>query len=292
MEFSEIARKYLFVFFILGQSSYNPRAGVRSEMSTIQILYFIPSTIYLFLTLLLSFIEVHGIYNYQFTFDYVIYVYFILSKIVTCFVILTSTPFFNKYKLKKLWSKFESMEQCSTKVLQLKWSFVEFERMYKREVWITILFFFGRLLCKLMFRDDKRLIWRHIRVCVLNGFSLISILHILFYVELLSHMLKSTNASLIKTFRSNGIFQVEQTNRNSVDHAYIEIYKRLHFSLWQITQLIKINFGWILVINILQFMSNLIHPVYWIIVNLHEDDISTNFQILSMCNNLFISLFI
>lgn len=110
---------------------------------------------------------------------------------------------------------------------------------------------------------------------------IIAVLHILFYLNLFDFMMQVANRNLSNSFKcdSGGIFKVKYEKKSTAD---IETYKRLHYKLWQISKMINLNFGWILVSLSLQNLSNLLNPIYWIIIDLYEDDLTQNLQVLSM----------
>lgn len=58
-------------------------------------------------------------------------------------------------------------------------------------------------------------------------------------------------------------------------------YKLTYYKLYEISELINDNFGWIIVSLMMQNANNAVQPFYWVIVELHEDDIPSNLRILS-----------
>lgn len=282
METSRMAKKYLYPFFILGQSSYNPRQKFTLKFQTrrIPFSHYIPSSIYLVITVIIGVASVDGMSATEFNLNYTIFWVFIIGKIVTCITVLMCTPFFDN-KLKDLWRKYVALEQYCNEVLHAKWSLKSMERQYWFDITLIHLLFLCRCIMKgLYIRDDTKMS-RHFAAHTLIALSNIAMTHIIFYLSLLNHAIININRNLSVSHNSGEMIVAKSAVQIDAIYTKIEIMKCLHQKLWQIVVGINSNFGWMLVTLMLQTMNNTLQPVYYIVVYAEKDDLSNNLRILS-----------
>lgn len=275
MESARMAKKYLYPFFILGQSSYNPRRRRKSTLKfqarKIPFSHYIPSTIYFIITVLMGAASVDGVSASEFNLNYAIFWVFIGGKIVTCISVLMCTPFFDN-KLKDLWHKYVVLEQYCNEVLHAKWTLKSMEQRYWFDISVIHLLFVVRAVCKAFYHEPNTSHLRHLAAYTLIGLSNIAITHIIFYVSLLNHSIININRNLSKSHNSGEIVEAKTSIQIDAIYTKIEIMKCLHQKLWQIVVGINSNFGWMLVTLMLQTMNNILQPVYYIVVFAERDD--------------------
>lgn len=293
MELKTFGQRYLRVFFLLGQSAFNPKfklheipSSMKFKQKLFHLIQYIPSLMYLFYVILTCIFFLQMFSSDKFSFSYGVYSFFTLSKLLTCITVLTCSPFFPN-NLQKLWLKFEHVERYTSRILYFHWSFKQCQRNYVRKVILTAVLLLSRIISKFALRHT--LPFYSFFSYSLTTTSIIANLHILFYVDLYEFMLRTINKKLSNIHRSNDIFKIPDKSEKSLS-AQIEMYKSLHFKLWEICNLINLNFGWILVSIFLQTMSNFLNPIYWIVIDFYEDDFSKELQVISMFYRIFVSL--
>lgn len=282
MESARVAKKYLYPFFILGQSSYNPRqkSTLKIQAKKIPFSHYIPSTIYFIITVLMGIASIDGISVAEFNLNYAIYWVFIGGKMVTCITVLMCTPFFDN-KLKDVLRKYVALEQYCNEVLHAKWTLTSMERKYWFDIMVIHTMFMLRSTFKAMYKDQNTTHLRHLAAYTLIGLSNIAITHIIFYVSLLNHSIININRNLSESHARGDIIEAKTSLQIDAIYTKIEIIKCLHQKLWQIVVGINSNFGWMLVTLMLQTINNILQPVYHIVVSASKDDIPANMRILS-----------
>lgn len=294
MNLKTIGQRYLTVFFFLGQSALNPCckfAKIPSKRKILHFMEFIPSMLYFIYVILTCTFHMRMFSSEKFSFSYGVYSFFTLSKVLTCIMVLTCSPFFPN-NLRKLWLQFEHMERYSSRVLQFTWSFKAFEQSYIRKVILIVVLLMARFLSKVALRRTSFPLYSLFSYSLVTT-SIIATLHILFYVDLYVFMLRTINKNLSKSMkcrRTSGVYRIDGEKYEKYSMANIEMYKCLHYKLWKISYLINMSFGWILVSIFLQTMSNFLNPIYWIIIDFYEDDFTKDLQVISM--PIFIYLFV
>lgn len=282
MESARIAKTYLFPFFILGQSSYNPlrRPNAKIQSRKFPFSHYIPSTIYFFITVAMGAASIDGILATEFNLNYAIFWVFICGKMLTCITVLLCTPFFDD-KLNDLWRKFVALEQYCNEVLHMEWSLNGMERRYWFDITVIYVLFVVRTVFKAIYREVQTTHLRHLSAYTLIGLSNIAVTHIIFYVSLLNHSIININRNLSLSYNTREMIESKTSSQIDAIYARIEIMKCLHQKLWQIVVGINSNFGWMLVSLMLQTFNNTLQPVYHIVVYTSKDDIPNNMRILS-----------
>lgn len=296
MNLKQFGQRYITLIFLFGQSPFYPRyhrssirSGIGSELKKkepnhlFQFVHLIPCIIYVIYLIFIITICINVITR-KISFSYGVYSFFVLCKVVTCVMVLKCSPLCSN-SLKKLWHQFEQLEQYARTVVKDEWLWRECERKYLQKSLLVMVTFMSRPIAKFFARGELFSLNKTFLTYSLVFISNITILHILFYVHLMNFILEMINWSLSNSFKcgNNGVFKV-----NSGAHidkkllADIDVIKRFHYKLWQICKLINLNFGWIMVLLVLQKMSNTLNAIYWIIIDFYEDDVGENLQVLSM----------
>lgn len=278
MELSPLSERYLFIFFLLGHSSFNPyasKSGLWNKLNAI------PSTIFLIVSTVLSVFSL--VFQYLFdkfhtrTVDKVISCLFIVSAFVSCIAILMRSALFNK-KIPNLWYKFQVIEEFANRRRRQKMCFRPFIQSFFRKVCIILAFYILHVYVKVVYRFSSNDMVNKTSVLTLQFITLISILHVAFYVDLLTYIVAAINENVNFAFQRE-IFDLSNWNMKNVMENF-RLYKHAHYLMWDISQFINQHFGWVLLSLLLQNFINIIYSAYWAILFLHTDDVTDNQRIL------------
>lgn len=287
MTIHDIGQRYLGLFFLLGQSAYNPHynphnpsANYNKKLKSrfVHYLQFVPSTVYICFVSISCPLYWKIFINGKFTFNHCFYFIFTLSKLITCIIVFTCSPYF-KNNLNNLWLKFQQLEHYASRRLQLTWSFKQCEKSYKLKFIVIIILLIFRIISKFIFRNSRQSVYATFSYALVAA-SAIAHLHILFYIDFYVFMLRKINNHLSKS-HANSLTDVFLINEK-IEIKNIEFYKCLHYKFWQIAVAINSSFGCVLVSVLIQTSISLLSALYWIIVDIYEDDISNNFQVIGM----------
>lgn len=291
MDFHSFSRKYIFFFFLLGQSPFysrNSSAGMQSKkVSWIShCIVYIPSLLYSTYLVVVIFIYFHKTLNEQLTISFSLYTLFIWNKIATSIVVLKGSPFVPN-KLPKVWCTFKSLEQYSIQNLQFQWSYTQHEQDLLTKFGILLTLNFCRISSKYLF-DDHVSFFR-----TFLNFSMIVVaftvaLHILFYLEMMSSAMKTVNEHLSKSLLNskigvrNGTVFMLQDNHERKLYADIEVYKWIHFKLYRLCKLINTNFGWIFECYFMQVFGNMLNLFTAIVIRIDKEELTHGYYIICM----------
>lgn len=100
-------------------------------------------------------------------------------------------------------------------------------------------------------------------IFIMRIFSLIPLFHILFYIDLFDHMFRSFIRYVdffVLTVRKKTDFCIRDVNQIIYELIY---YKQLHFTLWEMSQIINKLFGWVVIILYTQYFVYTIANAYF-----------------------------
>lgn len=277
----ELSRKFLFVFFIVGQSSYNPYVTDSGKQTTFyKLLQYLPSVCFGIVVYTSAFTAFYGFTLGDLSMDKAIYFIIIYTRVITCSTLIRRTPLFDD-QTKLIILKFKRLEQFSFYRLRVQISFVSFARSYRRKLTICLLSFATLFFAKFTTRFNSANYIRQISALSLLFSTFLAILQILFYIHLMKYVIRQISKNFASILHGKlMVHEIERwTNLTHVENY--KNFKQIHYRLWELTQLINEQFGWVLVALVLQNLLNTIQPIYWIIVELHKDDIPNNLRILS-----------
>lgn len=296
MNFHSFSRKYIFFFFLLGQSPFysrNSSAGKQSKkVSWIShFIVYIPSLLYSTYLVVVIFIYFHKTLNEQLTISFSLYTLFISNKIATSIVVLKGSPFVPN-TFPKIWSTFKSLEQYSIQNVQFQWSYAQHERNLLTKFGILLTLNICRISSKFLF-DNHGSFLRNFM-----NFSMIVVaftvaLHILFYLEMMSFAMKTVNEHLSKSLLNSkigngngGVFMLQDNHERKL-YADVEVYKWIHFKLFRLCKLINTNFGWIFECYFMQVFGNMLNLFTVIVIEIDEENLTHGYYIICMLQNNF-----
>lgn len=293
IKLSQLGDKYLIRFYQLGLSSINPAAvdtasaAVAAKPGRMRKCFgkfhrrVIPSMCFFFVVITVTALSFHNFSLMHISFDNTIYCVFIICAFATCAMTLHRTPLFSNQS-NCLWLALTNYELFVCHRLQIKMTFGAFRRKYNMYVWISVSLFLALMLAKIAYRIDHANYVRQVAALILIFATLLVNVQILFYVSLFASMIEFLNQHIVDA--CGAIESETGAERSRKYTATFKSYKLVYYKLYEISQLINENFGWIIVSLIMQNANNTIQPFYWIIVGLHEDSIPSDLRILSKLN--------
>lgn len=289
IKLSQLGDKYLLRFYQLGLSSVCPAsvdtsnataAGATLERSrqycgkfgrcTLQSMCFFTVVI---TATVLSF---HNLSLMQINFENTIYCVFIICAFATCAMTMHRTVLYGNQS-HYLWLAFINYERFVWQRLHIKMTFNAFRKKYNLCVWCTIGQFLILFSATITFRIDDYV--RQLAALVLVFETSLIHFQIIFYVILFASVIEFFNQHIVDA--GDAIECETSGGRYRKLIAALKNYKFTYYKLYEIAQLINENFGWVIVSLIMQYANNVVLPFYWVIVELHEDDILSNMRILS-----------
>lgn len=288
---ASLGKTYLTCFFLFGQSSVNPRANFIATLATDSIgnnkrLYLrarevMPSLCFGILSSITGYFSFHKFSFVSITFDLTVYCVFISCALSTCFLVLLRTPILG-HRSQYLWTKFTQYERFVSHRLQFKMTYDRFRKRYNRRIVVSLavfsLVFTTRIMftTRTMFTTSDSGIQRHTSALILVFLTKLTDFQILFYISLLGYMLENVNRHIVDLF-----CVIDCAERNHMITATFKDYKVMYYKLWEISQSINDYFGWILVSLVMRNANATVQSIYWIIVDLHEEDVFAYPPILS-----------
>lgn len=281
---SQTSERYLYWFYLLGLSIYNPRDSSPSKGCSL-IRKFIPSTCFLLVTLLSGFLSFDQFATKKIALNDCLHVIFIMFMVITSIVAFKRSSFF-RGDTKYVWTYLVDLHQFISNRLKFHINFKNFVGIYTRKL-ICVAFFFS---CLVTFKFYHRIhAGNFVRQVATLNLSLITLgvnLHILFYVDLFNFIIETINQYTLKGIESTQmdtfIVDVKMTNFSEHIIHLFRILKLIHFKLWKTCCMVNSEFGVVLTLLIIQNTNTAIQAFYWIIMELHEDDLSKNIRIISM----------
>lgn len=266
------ARNYLFIFYLLGQNSYNPHSKLQHKFN--KLANAIPSIVSSLLSLSIS---ITGcIYRYHYegfyeTTDSVVSYVLLVLQFLTNFVTMLQSLYYSS-DIRMLLDKFENVRLEAKQHLHFTISFDEFDKRYRRKVAIVASIYLISLGIKFYFTSTKTHIVVQTAQMILLGLTLMVNLHSLFYIELLLFCLSSTMRCVEEFSRSycigvNGVKTIVYDN--SAMALKLHYVKRILFLLYDISLIINKQFGWsLLTLLILNFVEGA-YSSYWVFLYLN-----------------------
>lgn len=284
MLLSKISEKYLYIFYLFGLTVYNPHD--KDFLKSNQLIKISISTICLIL-----FTLTNGILSFDFfgkkmaslnDFLYVIYVTLMVSTGLMAFKRSTFLRRERQYHL-----KYFDLEELLLNRLKLEIQFEKFINAYKKKLIWMVFFFSSLVVIKLIHRTNLENIFRQIGVLNLSLITLGVNFHILFHVDIFNYTFKAIN------LRASKLIETNQSDEFVIDSKklkfmclkiteYFKILKAVHFKMWIVRRIFNKDFGAVFILLIIQNTNTAIQTVYWIILELYEDNLAENRRIISM----------
>lgn len=262
MRQNERWKSYIFVFYILGQNSYNPFSVPITQ--TEKLLTKIPRIVFMiFICSIVFNTYIHQIRNSHLTITsggLIIYISTFAAFATFMFVILSSWSFpTDDYHL---------IHQCNfianylNQNIGVELNFKKFEKKYQRKIMLMFCIYFSVVCVRLCLPSPVFARYAELSHFVLMFYVLITITHILFYVDYWIHLFQSSNMHL-ETVHANCISNLVPPNVNKLINI-LRYQKYIHFKLWNCLKLINVRLGWIIIGLLLTTSLDMSTNAYWI----------------------------
>lgn len=281
---SKLSERYLFWFYILGLSVYDPRDNGSSKGCT-TMRKSLPSIVFLLITLLSGILSFNRFVKKQMTLNDCLHVAYIIFMVVTGIVAFKRASFLRGDR-KYMWNHLLDLEKLVSSRFQSDVNFAKFAGAYRRKL-ICMVFLFSCLVAiKFFHRINADNIVRQVAALNLLLITLGVNVHILFYVDLFNFMFEMINHHTLKSIEANQgdifIVDVKRTNFGDQIVHLFQMLKFVHFKLWKLAKVMNSDFSTVLTMFIIQNANTAIQTFYWIIIELYEDDLTRNIRIISM----------
>lgn len=279
IKLSQLGDQYLNRFFQLGLSSVSPtEVSTNHTAAAPQRLWryclVIPSVRFLIVVVVVSVLSFKNFSLLKINFENTVYCVFVACAFATCAMTLQRTLLFNNQS-HCLWLAITDYEHFVWQRLQIKMTFGAFRRRYGWSVWISMCLFFVQSLVRIAYRMHHTNFVRQLAALMLIFGTLLINFQILFYVSLFASLIGFLNLH-ISAYACDAIECETSDERSKKLTATFKSYKLVYYKLYEISQLLSENFGCVTVALIMQNVIITVQPMFWIIVELHEDHISAN----------------
>lgn len=276
MKLTRALRHYTTLFHILGQNSYPPFEEFsmrnQSRRRIHKSLNYLPTTVLLLLTTFLSAKRLNFIFGFE---SYtnsgsVIVLIGSLSYVAPIYVSI-SQSLLHSSEFVMLFAQINAIEQASRG--KYSFDFHAFRRKYLRQLCIILAVNFLPSVLTIVIEPESRNISVMVIFLTLRTLTLLPVFHVLFYIDLIDHLLKSFTR-YVDTQTTNALSEMDDSlreRRSKFVNSELNDYKLLHFKLWEAAQSINNIFGWMLNTILLQFIVSVLYNVYFTLGALGEN---------------------
>lgn len=268
MELSEFSRKYLFIFYVIGQSAFNPKQCTKIRTRKQIVVQNIPIIVIGHIVILttLSGITFQNIDTEEFSPINIFFGNTFLLLMCTTNMIAFVQNIRYQNNLKNIINKFAVIEQIFTGRLCIPLSLSKFFRHFRGKVLVCLSLYsmaFAIMLAINTYQERTMKVTLHIFLLMFLG--IVASLHALLYIEM-EHFFISffvDNIELaVKTRHAHVLFYEDKSTSAVI--MQLGYYKHVHFKLWDISQTIGRHFGWILILICMQSFVDATYTAYWI----------------------------
>lgn len=264
MDFEEIARRFLYPFYVLGFNLINPRTRVACSTLKTTFFDFIPTIFYLVLVIILFAICVieHIEVNFGLLDTISFYLFLSFEGLLNIIAIIQAIIYRKKFR------KLHRIYVVIDKYLRIRMRRnVEYDKLHGRlcRVIVVLSTAFACVLFtrKIVETSITSQLMENVFL-VLNFLSLTVQMHTLVHLEVsFFFLMQSTqwlhsraarNSTIINTFKQENVF------------LEIRHFKYIHFQLWKISKLINHIFGWSVTLCIFRNLFELALSGYWTVL--------------------------
>lgn len=282
MTLKDSIHHYLTMFFVLGQISVSfttqnrPLAGMQQLKFQIQRIYF--WTFYLIvlgasITNIIFFMSIGNT-----SFEFAAYNITLANRITICCATIASILFYPN-ELNKLWTRISDLDRFMNDALKCEWQVGQFQYHFNGNAMIYTVFFAFRIFSKYLLRPSAYQFMYAMSI-IPTIYSFISQLHIQFYLDLYLNILKSINGKLSKTTYSHTAANKFVASEMALLKE-IQTVKMLHLKMWHVCAQFNACFSLILVSIMMQTITNIIPPLYVIVVDFISEGFRNDPRLLS-----------
>lgn len=103
-----------------------------------------------------------------------------------------------------------------------------------------------------------------IQLRCLQALLLLTILYVIFYIDLLSFNLNELNVVIERDMTQINMDMNRDSATSILIRNRIKCYKSVHFRLWKIAQAFNSFFGWIMIAMLLHIFSDSVYAAFWL----------------------------
>lgn len=283
MHYLAATRRYLRMFYFLGLSPYHPNGRyVPSLICKFSHAMMILQALVTFAIAIPGAIHLHSVgTGAEYTLSDIAMVdVFLFCECVRSICILVQS--FGKRKV---------IHSINVSFQQVEWSFVTrlhhripYRKLKNRLRCTAILLLYGylQIFITYVMRNlvSPRLARLNGQIKILQALSMVMLLHIIFYVEVLSFFMDNLLAVLERdsvgklhggNMRNIILVNAKQRNwSNACLREKILLFKSIHFKLWKVSEQISRYFGWCLMILLAQSCILMIYALHWFMIHINK----------------------
>lgn len=277
MAFRKAVDDSIYAFFLLGQSSYNPRVKVvRIQQSFVRfiptIILWITSTCLSIYTLSLEY-KLKGGKGESMLMSHL----WVVLEQAVAFTIVGSSFGYN-YLLPQIYLELEMLERILKHKLKITVDLRQIPLRFRRKMMVIILMHAFTLLTRLPIVSENStfLLGFVYKIQVIVG--LLPIYHALFYVTILRQFQLEFSTHVAVVSNQNFDFGDFTASGNGGLLRQLRQWRQVHFQLRKCFDIVNEYFGWILVTSSLYMLYYIIWSIYWATVSICEGKSSQFFR--------------
>lgn len=262
--------RIIYVFFVLGQSAYNPYAKPRNDGSII--MQYIPSIIFLCISFCVSaFTLIYQMYyavNYGRT-DSIAAFLFVASDSLSNAVVVVQLFMYSR-TTRDVYRKFLEVQSYARQKLAIQLDYQMYCYGYLRKIIFMVILYALMCAAKFCIRTSESDFILGQCYCALRLFNMLGKSHALLYVDMLENIV-SACYSRVTFVEDKNIPRIIPRNEitkvlNSMKH-----YKAMHFKLYEISIQINRIFGWSFITLFTECFVDTSYSLYWTFIYAQAD---------------------
>lgn len=278
---TKTSERYLYWFYLLGLSAYNPRNTLKEITSSKKSL---PSICFLLITILSGVLSFGLFTKKEITLNDCLHAIYVILMVITGVSTFKRSSFL-RGDTKYPWKYLINLELLISSRFEIDVDFKKYISAYARKLF-CMLFVFGCYVSFEIFHEiNERNVARNVGALILLLITLCVNFYMLFYIDLFNFIFGIINQHTLKcidsTQMNHFIIDVKTPNLSDQILQLFERLKLIHLKLWKVTKAINREFGIILISIIIQNTNTAIQTVYWLVLDLYEDDLTKNIRIIS-----------
>lgn len=201
---------------------------------------------------------------------------FSICEMVRCSCVFMQC-IFQKYALYDIVNTFRKIESFFVIHLRYRIVYVAFKKQFLAKAIVLIFFYvqyiFMYILRRMLHPPKYPIVFQ---IKILQFIFTMNLLHIIFYIDLLSFHLHELNSAIQNGIienndqnLSNVVFFCKKSSNKLVIRDRIKCYKCIHFRLWEVAQQFNCYFGWCMVPMALHSFASVVYYTYWLVQHMH-----------------------
>lgn len=280
MDLSDLTRVFLYCFYLIGYSAYNPRHLVKVEEKVIRRHPTAPNLklnkVSITLGVIIVAVTVSGLIfqNFYDEDDNQVHIFFgnfFFGILFVTNISVVGQSILLQHSLRSVILKFTVIEQIFIWKLKGKPNYEGFGRRYAmKSLLCYALFAVATIQMIVMNMLDHRDMKVSFHLAALSFMSITANMHALFYIDLECFFCRF----FVKSIEIAGKARLSYVLFGKGDGTAVVItqlgyYKHVHFKLWDVGVAIGGHFGWNLMLTCLESFFNSAYSIYWIYRSLH-----------------------